>query len=62
MELLLLIATIVAIVLILKCYGVYLSFKKNFIVGAISLVVPMFAEIIAVAKLLGKDLLNNKKA
>lgn len=42
----------------LKIYGVILSFKKKWYIGAVAIIVPGFAEVIAIAKLLKKDLLK----
>jgi len=45
--------------LTLKIYGIYLCFKYKWYIGVCALVVPFFAEIIAIAKLFfKKDLLT----
>lgn len=42
----------------LRVYGIVLSFKKKWYIGVAALVVPLFAEIVAIAKLVfKKDLL-----
>lgn len=38
----------------LRFYGIYLSFKKKWYFGVISLIVPCFAEVVALFKLIGK--------
>lgn len=55
---LLAIATMVGL-LALKLYGIYLCFSKKWYLGAVALVVPLFAEVIGAAKLFfKKDLLS----
>jgi hypothetical protein len=43
----------------LRIYGIYLSFKKAWYIGAASLFVPFFADVVGIAKFFfKKDLLS----
>jgi hypothetical protein len=45
--------------LYVRLYGIYLSFKKKWYIGTAALVVPFFADVVGIAKILfKKDLLK----
>lgn len=58
--LLMLLATLAVVVGMfgLWVYGIVLCFQKKWYVGLAALSVPLFAQVIAVGKLCGKDLLK----
>ncbi len=53
-------ASVASMCVILACqvYGTVLCFKKSWVCGLAALVVPMFAVVVAIAKIFNKDLLN----
>lgn len=45
----------------LTIYGIVLSFEKKWYIGAVALVIPLFAQVVAIAKICGKDILKNEQ-